>query len=251
MMSLEGVAFAYANRSINPLKRASLTPVLQGIDMTLERGACFGLIGPNGSGKSTLVKIALGIHAPTRGRVLVEGQGKPSLSSEAWKERVGFVSGASTRLFSSLTLLEHFEMFRKLYRRFDEGFFTRALERCGLDRRMLLKPPSLSFGERIRFELLLTLACRPDVLMLDEPTVGLDPIALSDVRTLLRDAFGEGGVLGILTSHNLGDISLVAGKGAFLKDGRLTHAFETTNVDTSELEGTYHALFGAKERAQA
>lgn len=255
MIDFESVSFSYKNHKSNGIwpfrKNSPAVEILKSVDFHIEANSCFGLIGPNGAGKSTVVKIGLGMLECDSGMVSYMGRPRPKLADESWRESLGLVSGAASRLFPSLSLEEHIEFFRSVYRSFDQDGFRKALVQYDLEKRLGHKPNSVSFGERIKFEILLTLACRPRVLMLDEPSVGLDPIAVSSVRELLRNAFTDSGMTGILTSHNLGDITAICKTGAFLQAGSLTGFFKSTETDSDALDSTYRELFSEKNQQEA
>lgn len=243
------VSFGYGERrrlfGRQPVKSA-LT--LSEISLQIDRGELFGLVGPNGSGKTTLAKLLLGVLEPSAGAILVDGKARPHLRNMAWRSCLGFVSGALSKLFNSMDLEEHIAFYRSLYSLFDRDRLRSMLEAAQLSDKLAQYPSTLSFGERVKFELALTLATRPRILVLDEPTVGLDPIAIAQVRQSVKSYVEESGAAGILTSHNLADIEAICPHGAFLERGRLTHPFRKGEIDAIGLERRYLEVFREAQR---
>jgi ABC-2 type transport system ATP-binding protein len=245
MITIQNLEFAYrSKKSWFKRKPASVHPVLKGISIDINPGELFGLVGPNGSGKTTLTKLMLGVYEPDAGQVLFRGQKRPSLNNAQWKHKVGWISGASSRLFNTIDLNEHIALYQHLYSGFDREWFGNQIAEFGLANKLDKKPTEVSFGERIKFELALTLAYRPEVLILDEPTVGLDPMAIQQVRVLINHYLKEWDVCGILTSHNLKDITEICQQGGFLENGQVTKHFESRLVNSDMLEDQYREVFG-------
>lgn len=250
MITLQNVHYSYLKRSrLAPWKVKSVNEVLRGIDLLLNDGEIFGLIGPNGAGKSTLAKVVLGIYSPTVGYVLNDQNREVSLQNSRWRHKIGYISGAASKLFNSMDLREHLAFYRKLYNNFNEQWVQERLDYFGLEKKFSMFIPSLSFGERIKFETVITLATNPSFLVLDEPTVGLDPIAIDDVRIMIKDYVQTKGATALLTSHNLADITAICERGAFLSAGRLTEGFQSDQIDAFNLENRYRAIFGSSHES--
>ncbi len=233
MIQLKNISFHYNGKE----------PILENLSLKLEPGKLFGLVGPNGSGKTTLSKILMGIYTPKSGHILADLPYKPDLTNENWKASLGVLSGAGTKLFHTLDIDEQVTIYSSLYNRFSKPRFYDLMANFGYNGGFLKKVSALSFGERIKVELALTLAYQPKIIILDEPTVGLDPIAIGIVRKALISYVQEHQALGLLTSHNLRDIVEVCEIGGFLKDKSIQHTFICAEENEFELEEKYKAFY--------
>jgi ABC-2 type transport system ATP-binding protein len=194
-----------------------------GIDFQVEAGEFVGYAGPNGAGKSTTVKMMSGILLPSGGRVEVCGM-VPYRERKRLARRMGVVFGQRTQLWWDLPLEESFELVGHLYR-------IPAAERAARLRRLeevlalgpLLAVPvrSLSLGQRMRAELAAAVLPSPEVLFLDEPTIGLDVEAKAAVRDFLRELNTQAGTTVILTTHDLDDIARLCSRLLVIDHGRL------------------------------
>jgi ABC-2 type transport system ATP-binding protein len=203
---------------------------LDDVSFTIERGEAVGYVGPNGAGKSTTVKILTGILVPTAGIARVGGR-VPHLHRIENARRMGVVFGQRSQLWWDLPLEDSFELHRHVYRVPPERFrrmlaFCEELLGIGDFRRFPVR--QLSLGQRMRGELALALLHEPEVLFLDEPTIGLDVLVKDRVRSFLRQANREFGVTILLTTHDLRDIEeicprlLVIDRGRIVWDGAVT-----------------------------
>ena len=196
-----------------------------GIDFQVQAGEFVGYAGPNGAGKSTTVKMMSGILLPSGGRVEVCGM-VPYRERKRLARRMGVVFGQRTQLWWDLPLEESFELVGHLYR-------IPAAERAARLRRLeevlalgpLLAVPvrSLSLGQRMRAELAAAVLPSPEVLFLDEPTIGLDVEAKAAVRDFLRELNRDEGTTVILTTHDLDDIALLCSRLMIIDHGRLIY----------------------------
>jgi ABC-2 type transport system ATP-binding protein len=196
--------------------RASF-PALAGVDLTVARGESHALLGPNGSGKTTTLRILLGLVRPTRGEVRLFGKDPAESAARA---RVGFLPEQSS-LHGFLRAQETLEIFARLYG-VARGERTRRagelLERLELADAAKKRVRELSHGMRRRLALGVALVGRPELLVLDEPTAGMDPLVREGVLSLFREHLSGGGTL-LVTSHLLGDIRGIASKATLLSRG--------------------------------
>ncbi len=202
---------------------------LAGVSFTLERGELVGYIGPNGAGKSTTVKLLSGILVPDGGRCQVLGH-VPWKERVAYVRRIGVVFGQRTQLWWDLPARDSFDLLRDIYR-VPPADYRRALDElvATLDLGPLLDVPvrQLSLGQRMRCDLAAALVHAPDILFLDEPTIGLDAVSKLAVRRFIRRVNQERGLTVILTTHDMDDIEslcsrvLVLAHGHLLSDGPL------------------------------
>jgi ABC-2 type transport system ATP-binding protein len=199
------------------------------ISFRVERGELLGYLGPNGAGKSTTIKMLTGILVPTSGHVSVAGL-DPSQRRIELARRIGAMFGQRIQLWWDLPLLDSFELLRHIYKVPADRYRTNlARFRDVLDLDPFLHTPvrQLSLGQRIRGELTAAMLHGPELLFLDEPTIGLDVVAKQRVRDFLIEINRERGVTVLLTTHDLGDIErlckrlLVIDHGSLIWDGQI------------------------------
>ncbi|AUX44944.1 ABC transporter [Sorangium cellulosum] len=207
------------------LLRPRYRPVdaLAGVSFSLERGDLVGYIGPNGAGKSTTVKILAGILVPDSGRCEVAGR-------VPWRERIdhvrrlGVVFGQRTQLLWDLPVIDSFELLRDIYR-VGPADYARARDElvAMLDLAPLLGTPvrQLSLGQRMRCDLAAALIHAPELLFLDEPTIGLDAVSKLAVRRFVQRLSRERGVTVILTTHDMDDIEALCSRVILIAGGRV------------------------------
>ena len=198
---------------------------VDGLGFAVERGEIVGYIGPNGAGKSTTVKLLTGILVPSAGRVRVVGL-DPSRQRIPLARRIGAMFGQRVQLWWDLPLLDSFELLRHIYRIPAERYarnlaeFRRVLE---LDPFLHTPVRQLSLGQRIRGEIVAAMLHDPEIVFLDEPTIGLDIVAKQRVREFLLAANRERGVTVMLTTHDLADIERLCSRILILDHGRLVY----------------------------
>jgi len=202
---------------------------VDGISFTIERGSIVGYLGPNGAGKSTTVKMLTGILVPSGGRIRVAGL-DPSRQRVELARRIGVVFGQRVQLWWDLPLRDSFELLRHMYR-IPLDRYRANLERFSdvLSLGPFLDTPvrQLSLGQRMRGELTASLLHDPEIVFLDEPTIGLDIVAKAAVREFLAEMNRERGVTVLLTTHDLADIErlcsrlIVVDHGHVIWDGGL------------------------------
>jgi viologen exporter family transport system ATP-binding protein len=200
---------------------------VNGISFRVERGELLGYLGPNGAGKSTTIKMLTGILVPTSGHVRVAGL-EPSRRRIELARRIGAMFGQRIQLWWDLPLRDSFDLLRHIYRvPADRYAANLARFRDVLELDPFLDTPvrQLSLGQRIRGELTAAMLHGPELLFLDEPTIGLDVVAKQRVRDFLVEINREHGVTVMLTTHDLGDIErlcnrlLVIDHGSLIWDG--------------------------------
>ncbi|MBT2234955.1 ATP-binding cassette domain-containing protein [Nonomuraea sp. NEAU-A123] len=206
----------------------NLVHAVRDLSFTVAPGEFVGYLGPNGAGKSTTIKMLCGILTPTSGRVRVAGL-DPSRKRTTLARRIGVVFGQRTTLWWDLPLRDSFELIRHLYK-VDRNVFKTRLDELTetLDLGGFIRTPvrQLSLGQRMRGDLAAALLHAPDVLVLDEPTIGLDVVSKSSIRAFLRRLNTEQGTTVLLTTHDLGDIERLCRRVMLIDHGRL--AFDGT-----------------------
>ncbi|MGV9250821.1 ABC transporter ATP-binding protein [Streptomyces sp. NPDC003697] len=198
---------------------------VDGISFTVARGEMVGYIGPNGAGKSTTVKMLTGILTPSGGRLRVAGI-DPSRQRTRLAQRIGVVFGQRTTLWWDLPLIDSYRLTHRMYR-IPDGRYRENLDRCVelLELGSLLDVPvrQLSLGQRMRGDIAAALLHDPEVLYLDEPTIGLDIVSKARVRDFLRDLNSERGTTVLLTTHDLQDIEQLCSRVMVIDHGRLMY----------------------------
>jgi ABC-2 type transport system ATP-binding protein len=190
---------------------------LRDIDLELPEGQIMGLVGVNGAGKTTLLRILTGLAQPDAGTVTVLGHPMPQAQVAA-KRDIGFAS-EDMRLYKTRTLRWHMDLIRAIYPQWDEAYASELIKR--FDLRAGQTVGGYSHGQRVKALLLLNLARRPRLLLLDEPTTGLDPVARAEVLDALGDVLRDEHRSVLFSSHNTHDVEQLADTITFLHAGRL------------------------------
>lgn len=216
------------------LREKEIVNALKEVSFSVDKGELVGYIGPNGAGKSTTVKILSGILTPDGGQVTVGG-------IVPWKERkrhvknIGVVFGQRSQLWWDVPIIDSYMLLRDIYRIPQGDYESRLKELTGaLQLEELMRTPLrlLSLGQRMRAELCGSLLHRPQLLFLDEPTIGLDAVSKLALRDFLKWENNEYGTTIMLTTHDMEDIEalcsrvMVLGHGKKLFDGKLQDLLE-------------------------
>jgi ABC-2 type transport system ATP-binding protein len=222
-------------------RRTRIVAAVDGINLTVERGEMVGYIGPNGAGKSTTLKMLTGVLYPSAGQVRVCGL-EPVGQRTRLARRIGVVFGQRSQLWWDLPLRESFTLLRHVYA-VPAGDHAARLARC---RRLLELDPlldvpvrQLSLGQRMRGELTAALLHGPEVLFLDEPTIGLDVVSKQAVRAFLAALGAAGDTTIVLTTHDLADIERLCRRLVVIDQGRLVHDGTLDDL---------HARYGSRRR---
>jgi ABC-2 type transport system ATP-binding protein len=198
------------------VKRYGGRAVVDGLDLDVRRGEVFALLGPNGAGKTTTVEILEGVRHRDAGEVTVLGR-DPARGDRAWRDRVGVVA-QSTGAGNALTVRETVDHFAGYHGSPRDG--AELIEAVGLTEAAGTRVARLSGGQRRRLEVALGVQGRPELLFLDEPTTGMDPVARRQFWDLIR-ALRAGGTTIVLTTHYLDEAAELADRVGVLRDGRL------------------------------
>ena len=220
-IEVEGLCRTY--RSRKGVFRRTVTEVeaLRGIDFTVERGELFGLLGPNGAGKTTTIKILTTLLLPTSGSARVLGF-DPAGQAQEVRRRIGYVFGGDRGLYDRLSGLDNLRYFADLYRvppaqkrrRIEE-----LLQLVGLEGRERERVETYSRGMRQRLHIARGLLHDPEVLFLDEPTIGLDPVGARELRDTIS-GLREAGKTILLTTHYMFEADALCERLAVIADGR-------------------------------
>lgn len=196
---------------------------LKDINLTIGSGERVGILGANGAGKTTLTKLMCGIIRPTEGRVRVLGE-IPSLREGRFLRRIGVILGQKSQLEWDLPAVETFRVLRAMYRVPVEEY-TRKLEELTdlfeLESTLYVPVRLLSLGQRMKFEVVASLLHSPKVLLLDEPSIGLDVVSQRSLRDMLLHQCREYGTTLLISSHNMKDIERLAERVLCVHQGRI------------------------------
>ena len=214
-------------RAAGRLRREkTVVRAVDGITFTVEAGECVGYIGANGAGKSTTVKMLTGILVPTSGHVRVCGL-EPVRRRRELARRIGVVFGQRSQLWWALPLAESFRLLAAIHG-LDPGARDDRLARCTqlLELGPFLATPvrQLSLGQRMRGEMTAALLHSPPLLLLDEPTVGLDVVSKEALRAFLDEERRTAGTTILLTTHDLPDIERLCDRVVVVDAGRVVHS---------------------------
>jgi ABC-2 type transport system ATP-binding protein len=198
---------------------------VQDVSFRIEEGEMVAFLGPNGAGKTTTLKLLSGLVVPSSGTATVLGY-VPWLREDPYRRRFSLVTGQKEQLWWDLPAQESFALHREIYR-ISETDYRRRLDELTemLEVRRLMARPvrELSLGERMRMELIAALLHRPDVLFLDEPTIGLDVVSQRRVQEFLRRYQREQQITVLLTSHYMKDVEALCSRAIVINQGRLIH----------------------------
>ena len=214
---------------INP-KYKSINAV-DNISFSVEKGEILAFIGPNGAGKSTTIKMLTGILYPTSGEIVVNGI-EPSKNRKKLAYKIGTVFGQKEQLWTHLTPYDNLKFFGAIYDIPNNEIEDRIEElKNTFELEEFINTPvrNLSLGQRIRCEIVAALIHKPEILFLDEPTIGLDPVVKENIRKLIKKMNKELGTTIFLTSHDVGDIEklckrvIIVNKGKIIMDNTMNN----------------------------
>ncbi len=240
-VELSGVVKTYRQRERGATVRAALRSVvrprtrevraLQAIDLTIRRGEIVAYAGPNGAGKSTTIKLLAGILGPDAGTVTVNGR-NPITDRRRHVADIGVVFGQRTELWHDHPVKASFEWKRAVWDVSADGYrhaLAQLTELLDLQELMPALARELSLGQRMRAELGLALLHRPRLLLLDEPTIGLDVLGKRRILTFVKN-LKEAGVTVVVTSHDMADLEQLAERIVMIDRGRIAFDGDFTNL---------------------
>ena len=216
----------------NMTKRFGDFKALDDLTMRVPKGTVYGLVGPNGAGKSTAIRCMVGVYRPDSGEVLVDGgvvYENPQL-----KARIGYIPD-DIFYFPTATLEEMRKFYAGIYPDFDDALFERLYEIFNLPRKMPMRRFSKGMQKQAAFHL--AICCRPDVLILDEPVDGLDPVMRRQVMSLILADVAERGTTVLISSHNLRELEDVCDHVGIMDHGRML-----LEKSLADMQGTTHKL---------
>ena len=205
---------------------------LDDLTMTVPKGTVYGLVGPNGAGKSTAIRCIVGVYRPDGGQVLVDGGAvyeNPQL-----KARIGYIPD-DIFYFPTATLEEMRQFYKGIYADFDDALFERLYEVFNLPPKTPMRRFSKGMQKQAAFHL--AICCRPDVLILDEPVDGLDPVMRRQVMSLILADVAERGTTVLISSHNLRELEDVCDHVGIMDHGKML-----LEKSLADMQGTTHKL---------
>ena len=202
--------------------------VLKGVDLTIEKGKIYGLIGKNGSGKSTIFKVILGLSDFTSGEIKVGNEGD---TLEQGRSRIGFLIG--NNYFPYANARTNLEYYARLKGIKDKKEIDRVLELVGL-KGVKTRVKGYSLGMRQRLGIANALLGNPEIIILDEPTNGLDPQGIADIRNLIKRVNEEYGTTVIVSSHILGELQSTADRFAILNEGIIVKTLDQEELTSPD-----------------
>jgi ABC-2 type transport system ATP-binding protein len=195
---------------------------LDKVSLKVPQGQIMGLIGANGAGKSTTIRILMGLVHADSGETRVLGRWMPAEQVMA-KWDIGFAS-EDMRLYESMTLGWHMDFIRSIFSTWDAAYAQLLLKRFGLRADQKIK--GFSHGQRVKASLLLVLARKPKLLVLDEPTTGLDPVARHEILRELTGVMADEGRTILFSSHNTQDVEQISDQITFIDRGRVIDSMD-------------------------
>lgn len=190
------------------------------LDLEIQAGSVLGLIGANGAGKSTTIRCLLGILRPERGSVSICGE-PTSMANPLWKRHIGFVLNQSG-FYEHLSVRENLKFFASFYPNWDGAYCDQLLKRLDLNPKK--KVSSLSTGDLAKLAIIVAMSHRPKLLIMDEPSSGLDPLARAEFIDIIMEHMSSGEPAMLITSHIISDLAALADELAFIAKGRMISA---------------------------
>lgn len=216
--------------------------VLRGVSMEIPKGSIYGLVGRNGAGKTTLIRLICGLQKPDRGEYDLFGEKNESQAIVKVRRRTGVVVEAPS-LYQELSAEDNLKVQYKLLGRKDLETIPEILRQVDLEGTGKKKVKDFSLGMKQRLGIAIALAGEPEFLILDEPTNGLDPQGIIEVRELLRALNQERGITLLISSHLLSELSRLATHYGFLEDGKILRQVTADEVG-EDLESYYMGIVG-------
>ena len=205
---------------------------LKNLSLTVPKGAVYGLVGPNGAGKSTAIRHLTGVYRADAGEVLMEG--KPIYENVELKQRIASI-GDEVFYFPSATLSNMFEFYRGIYSNFSDELYFQLCEVFRLPRKIQIRQFSKGMQKQAAF--LLSLCTRPDVLILDEPVDGLDPVMRRQVWSIIAADVQQRQTTVLISSHNLRELEDICDHVGIMDQGRML-----LERSLADMQGNTHKL---------
>ena len=213
----------------NVTKRIGKKTIIKDINFEIKEGEVFGLVGPNGAGKSTLIKTMLGLYKLTEGTTLINGYDVRKDFENALQEVGAIIENPEA--YDYLTAKKNMEIFSRMYGKVDKQQIDELLKLVKLEDRKNHRVRTFSLGMKQRLGIAISLIPNPKLLILDEPTNGLDPIGIKELRDLIKNVSKEKGAAVLISSHILSEIELICDRIAIIDNGEIIEIIEPKKVD--------------------
>ena len=205
---------------------------LDDLSMTVPAGTVYGLVGPNGAGKSTIIRHLTGVYRPDSGSITMDGQ--PVYENPAQKARIGYIPD-DVFYFPSASLEDMRRYYRSMYPKFDDALFDRLYEIFQLPKKGQMRRFSKGMQKQAAFHL--TICTRPDVMVLDEPVDGLDPVMRRQVWNLILSDVAQRGTTVLISSHNLRELEDICDHVGIMDHGKML-----LERSLADMQGATHKL---------
>lgn len=229
----------------NLTKKYGSLDAVKSLDLSINKGEIYGFIGLNGAGKTTTIRMLLGMIKPTTGSVELFGEKINPNSTNIWS-KVGFLVETATA-YPELSVVENLEASRKLYQLADRELTNEVMDKLSLARYRDKKAKYLSFGNYQRLAVARALLHKPELLILDEPTNGMDPAGIVEIRNLLRNLAESEGVTVFISSHILGEIYRFTTRIGIIHEGVL---IEEMDIEDLNIKMEEKLVLDAANRSQ-
>jgi ABC-2 type transport system ATP-binding protein len=216
-------------QTVDLSKHFGKVKAVDSVSIRISKGEIYGLIGLNGAGKTTTMRLLLGMMRPTSGTSFINGKEVQYGHMDVW-EKVGYIVDIPYS-YPELTVRENLEIFQRLRHITDKKSIDVVMHNLRLTRYSDTQEKHLSSGNAQRLGLSKALLHNPEILILDEPSNGLDPAGIVEIRELLKDLAHNQGVTIFISSHNLGEISNLAKRVGIIHEGRLMQEIGTDNLE--------------------
>lgn len=206
-------------------KKIGKKEILKGVSVDVNSGDILGFIGPNGAGKTTTIKLILGLQSITKGNVIINGYDIQKNFKKAI-EHVGAIV-ENPDLYMYMSGYDNLKLIKNLYKNIDKKRIEEVIKLVGLEKRINDKVSKYSLGMRQRLGIAQAILHKPNLLILDEPTNGLDPEGIKEIRELLKKLAKEENMAIFISSHNLAELESLCNKVCIIKNGEIV---ETSNI---------------------
>jgi len=203
----------------NVYKSIKNKEIVKGISFSINAGEVLGFLGPNGAGKSTTLRMIVGLSSPTRGKIMIDGHSITKDYVKAMSKVGCIIEGPD--LYNYLSGLENLKMLSSMNKNVTNEDITKAIELVGMQNRINDKVSTYSLGMKQRLGLAQALIHKPKLLILDEPTNGLDPSGINEFRHIIRDLAKKENISVLISSHLISEVELMCDTVAIIKSGTL------------------------------
>lgn len=217
----------------NISKKIKKRQILDNISLEIKQGEIFGFTGPNGAGKTTLIKIMLGLYKPDKGKVIINGFDLKKDFEKAIKNASAIIE--NPEMYDYLKGIDNLKICQRAYNIKDEKNLEKVIKEVGLEKRINQKVKTYSLGMKQRLGIAQALISNPKILILDEPTNGLDPKGIKELRELLKKLAKEKNIAVFISSHILSEIELISDKIAIIDKGKIIEIKEKNKIKNKEI----------------